>query len=102
MIGWRSAEEAEAIAGCSVLVQATPLDDPKAILDPERIPASALAVDLRYGPEPTPWVRAARAVGRDAHDGLGLLVHQARASLVLWLGRPVPLEPLERAVGWTR
>ena len=102
VIGWRSAGEAEAISACTVLIHATPLEDPKAILDPEGIPAFALAVDLRYGPEPTPWVRAARAAGRDAHDGLGLLVHQARASLALWLGRPVPLEPLERAVGWTR
>jgi shikimate dehydrogenase len=99
---WRSGEEAASIAACSVLAHATPLEAPQAILPPALIPRDALVVDLRYGPEPTAWVRAARELGRDAHDGLGMLVHQARASLALWIGRPVPLEPLERAVGWTR
>jgi shikimate 5-dehydrogenase len=47
-------------------------------------------------------VRAARALGLHAVDGLGLLVHQARRSLSLWLGREVPLEPLAAAVGWPR
>ena len=59
-------------------------------------------MDLRYGPEPTPLVASARGLGLDAYDGLGLLVHQARASLALWLGVDVPLEPLERAVNWRR
>ena len=37
-----------------------------------------------------------------AYDGLGLLVFQARRSLALWTARPVPLDPLARAVGWPR
>jgi shikimate dehydrogenase len=59
-------------------------------------------VDLVYGPEVTPWVRAARAAGIEAVDGLGLLVFQAQRSLALWTGREVPLAPLARAVGWPR
>ena len=74
-------------------------------LDPVPVSAisrRALLVDLTYGPELTVWVAAARAEGREAVDGLGLLVHQARRSLELWTGRQVPLEPLARAVGWPR
>jgi len=98
---WGSAGAADALAAATVVVQATPLEDPAALPDPAGTAAGAVLVDLRYGPEPTPWVRAARAAGRRAYDGLGLLVHQARASLALWSGREVPLEPLVRAVGWT-
>ena len=44
----------------------------------------------------------ARALGRSAYDGLGLLAYQARRSLSLWMGADVPIEPLARAVGWPR
>ena len=59
-------------------------------------------MDLTYGPELSPWVWQARSLGIHALDGLGLLVFQARRSLSLWLGQEVPLEPLQRAVGWPR
>jgi len=97
---WGSRGADEAIAAAGVVVQATPLEDPARLPDPARTDSDARLVDLRYGPEPTPWVRAARAAGRAADDGLGLLVCQARESLALWTGRAVPLEPLARAVGW--
>ena len=101
-LGWRSSEEDDALATSTVIVNGTPLsgDDAPAPLD--RVARTALVVDLTYGPEPTPWVRQARSMGLHAIDGLGLLVHQARRSLTLWLGREVPVEPLAAAVGWTR
>ena len=101
-LGWRSAEEDDALGSCTVIVNGTPLsgDDSPAPLD--RVARSALVVDLTYGPEPTPWVLRARGAGLHAIDGLGLLVHQARRSLSLWLGREVPVEPLAAAVGWSR
>lgn len=101
-LGWRSDEERDALADSTVVVNCTPLsgEEPPAPL--ERLARTALVVDLTYGPEPTPWVKAARAQGLHAIDGLGLLVHQARRSLSLWLGREVPLEPLASAVGWPR
>ena len=83
----------------SMVVNATPLESPIR-LDP--LPRRALIVDLRYGPELHGWIRAARAAGFEAYDGLGLLVFQARRSLALWLSRPVPVDPLARAVGWPR
>lgn len=101
-LGWRSDEERDALAEGTVIVNCTPLagDDPPAPL--ERLARTALVVDLAYGPEPTPWVREARRRGLHAVDGLGLLVHQARRSLSLWLGREVPLDALASAVGWPR
>jgi shikimate dehydrogenase len=99
LVEWRSAEEAARLARATLVINATPLADPTPL---ERIDRSALLIDLVYGPEITPWVLAARALGREAYDGLGLLVFQARRSLALWYARPVPLEPLARAVGWPR
>jgi shikimate dehydrogenase len=101
-LGWRSPEEDDALGTSTVIVNGTPLtgDDGPAPL--EHVARTALVVDLTYGPEPTPWVRSARARGLHAIDGLGLLVHQARRSLSLWLGRDVPVDPLAAAVGWPR
>jgi shikimate dehydrogenase len=86
----------------TVAVNCTPLAGPDGACPPGAFPAGTLVVDLVYGAEITPWVRAARARGLDAFDGLGLLVHQARRSLERWTGREVPVEPLARAVGWPR
>ena len=101
LIAWGSDERDRAVAASSLVIQATPLDGEEAFpLD--RIPAHALILDLTYGPEPTEWVRAARRSGRQAYDGLGLLVFQGRLSLALWFARPVAVDPLASAVGWPR
>ena len=102
VVGWRTADEAAALGEATLVMNATPLsgeNEPAALA---AIAREALILDLNYGPKPTPWVSQARADGREAHDGLGLLVHQARRSLGLWFGRTPPLEPLARAVGWPR
>jgi len=86
----------------TVVVNCTPLGGTAGPCPPETLHAGVLVIDLVYGAEVTPWVRAARACGLEAIDGLGLLVHQARRSLERWTGRDVPVEPLARAVGWPR
>lgn len=83
----------------TVIVNATPLAGAAGPRDPARLAERTLVLDLVYSREPTAWVCAARARGFEAHDGLGLLVFQARRSLSLWLERDVPLEPLMQAVG---
>ena len=88
--------EADAIVNC------TPLSAAELATDWGRARSEALVVDLIYGPGLTAWVLEARATGREAHDGLGLLVHQARRSLELWFGRALPVKPLASAVGWPR
>ena len=102
IVAWRSDEEREALALATVIVNATPLADPREIAAPETLPKDALIVDLRYREALTPWVLDARRAGREAFDGLGLLVFQAKRSLELWFGRELALAPLATAVGWPR
>jgi shikimate dehydrogenase len=101
-VAWRSADEARVLADATLVVNGTPLGGEQGPVPLDALPAGAGIVDLVYGPDVTPWVRSARAAGREAWDGLGLLVYQARRSLVLWTGRDVPVEPLAAAVGWPR
>lgn len=93
---------ADAHRKATLIVNGTPRSTSTDPVAPSGLPRAALIMDLRYGPEPTEWVVAARAAGHEAMDGLGLLVHQARRSLMRWTGRDVPIEPLARAVGWPR
>ena len=59
--------------------------------DPADLRAGQVVVDLVYHPLDTALLRAARAVGARAVDGLGTLVHQAALQQVLWTGvRPDP------------
>jgi shikimate dehydrogenase len=46
-------------------------------------------VDLQYRPSDTPFVRAARAAGRNAVSGAHMLVAQAIATFYLWYGDDV-------------
>ncbi len=56
-----------------------------------------MAADLVYVPRPTAWLRRAAAEGATPIDGLGMLVHQAAAQLVLWTGREAPVEEMWQA-----
>jgi shikimate dehydrogenase len=102
LVTWRSREEAMALGEATLVINTTPLGGEEEPAPLDAIARSALILDLVYGERVGPWVLRARAEGREAYDGLGLLVFQARRSLALWLARPVPLDPLARAVGWPR
>jgi len=56
-----------------------------------------VALDLVYGPEPTPFLRAAAAAGARAVDGRALLVAQAALSFERWTGVRPPLSAMSRA-----
>ena len=99
---WDSPAAHAALGEAQVVVNCTPLGGSESPAPLDRIARGALVVDLTYAEAVTPWVRAARAQGLEAVDGLGLLVHQARYSLASWFGRDVPLAPLAAAVGWPR
>ena len=99
---WASAGARVLVAGCDVLVNATPLGGESLAWPLAELAPGTLVVDLTYGDDVSPWVAGARARRFEAVDGLGLLVHQARLSLTRWFAREVPLAPLAAAVGWPR
>jgi len=54
-------------------------------------------VDLVYQPRPTAWVTAAHELGREADDGLAMLIHQAALAFSHWTGLPPPIEVMRLA-----
>jgi shikimate dehydrogenase len=52
--------------------------------------SGALVVDLVYRPLTTPLLARAASLGHAVEDGLGMLVGQAEAAFLTWLGRPSP------------
>jgi shikimate dehydrogenase len=94
-----------AVESCDVIVQSTS-DGMRGATDGtsvrDIIPWAALdpntfAYDVVYNPAETAFVRAARARGLTAENGLGMLVRQAALAIELWLGGKPPLEPLAAA-----
>jgi len=49
--------------------------------------------DLKYGPE-SPFLSAAKALGRPCAGGLGMLVRQGALAFACWTGRPAPLDAM--------
>lgn len=89
-----------AVEGCGLVVNATPIgmgDDalPVSVAALER---DAVVVDLVYRSRETAWVRAARAAGRRAADGLGMLLEQGALAFERWLGVMAPREVMRNAV----
>jgi shikimate dehydrogenase len=52
----------------------------------DRIEPETIVVDLVYDPLATPLLQGARTRGCTTVDGLGMLLHQARASFKAWFG----------------
>jgi shikimate dehydrogenase len=97
-VGWPvpSGDEArlQAIRSADLVVNATPFGMEGAspvgtapwLVAPDLLHPGQVAADLVYAPRPTPWLIGAAAAGARSVDGLGMLVHQAAAQLVLWTG----------------
>jgi len=52
----------------------------------DKLPKTALAVDIVYIPLETPFLAAARKRGNRTINGLGMLLHQARPAWKAWFG----------------
>ena len=78
-----------ALAGVDLLVNTTSLgmtgEEPLDI-DLAPLPATAIVADIVYSPLETPLLKAARAKGCAAIDGLAMLMHQAAFGYRAWLG----------------
>lgn len=93
-------DEANIAAGAAqLIVNATPVGGHG---EESPVPAHAISpgcvvVDLVYHPPKTPLIEGARARGAIAHNGLGMLLHQAALSFEIWTGVQPPLDKMSAA-----
>lgn len=76
-----------AVAGVALVINASPhgmRDDDTVPVDPTQLSADAAAFDLVYRTGETAWVRACRARGLRAEDGLRMLVEQGAEAFRVW------------------
>ena len=59
---------------------------------------AAAVYDMIYRPAETPLLRAAKAAGCRAANGLGMLLHQGAKALEIWSGRRAPIDAMRRAL----
>jgi shikimate 5-dehydrogenase len=64
----------------------------------EQVPASAVALDVVYAPQRTPFLDRARARGLACDNGLGMLARQGALAFELWLGVPPPIAIMRAAI----
>lgn len=62
-------------------------------------PHDCLFMDLVYGAQPTPFLRAAARGRRRTLDGSGMLLHQGALAFETWTGQAAPLDAMRRALG---
>jgi shikimate dehydrogenase len=80
--------KSEAVDGAAVVVNATSigLDGESQPIDVALLPRGCDVIDLVYNPNETAWVRAARAAGHRAMDGLAMLIEQGALAFERWFG----------------
>jgi shikimate dehydrogenase len=61
-------------------------------------PSDCVFMDLVYGTQPTPFLRAAARARRRTLDGSTMLLHQGALAFETWTGRPAPLDAMRRAL----
>ncbi len=82
-------EREASLDGVSLLVNTTSLGmrgQPPLPLSLSKLPADAVVADIVYTPLLTPLLRDAADRGHRIVDGLGMLLHQARAGFAAWFG----------------
>lgn len=95
----------EAALKADLVVQATPVGMKpydKSLLPPESFREGQRAFDLIYHMPETAFMKAARAGGAKASNGLGMLLHQGAHAFQIWTGQepsvPAMRKALEQAV----
>jgi len=86
-----------------LLLHATPLGwkagDPSPLADaPFSLRQTRAVYDMIYRPAETPLLKAAKAAGCRAANGLGMLLYQGVKALEIWSGRPAPVEVMKQAL----
>lgn len=89
---------ADALLGCDLLVNCTPIGmkhsaaEGQSPLAEELIPEQALIYDVVYNPVETPLLIDAKKIGARTLGGLGMLVYQGAAAFELWTGIEAPTD----------
>ena len=84
---------AEAISGCHLIVNCTPIGmkhgatEGESPLDPALIPNEALVFDVVYNPMETRLLTDAKKAGARTLNGLAMLVYQGAIAFELWTGK---------------
>jgi shikimate dehydrogenase len=88
------------IAGAQLVVNATSIGirDDAHPLSPSLIAPSAAVIDLVYRPAETAWIRALRARGHRACDGLPMLIEQGALAFERWFAFAPDREVMWRSV----
>lgn len=94
------------VAAADLVVNATPIGmggrgerlGVASPVDPARLHAGQVVVDLVYHPVETPLLVAARSAGATAVNGVGMLVHQAAHAFSRWTGRDAPIAAMTATV----
>ena len=93
---------ADAAGEFDLVVNATPLGmgqmKDETPVSPMLLRPEQTVLDLIYNPAETAFLVQARDKGINAHNGLGMLVHQAARAFELWTSQPAPLEAMTSAV----
>lgn len=92
--------DSDALADAHIVVNATSvgLHDDSFPVELGDLRTETAVLDLVYRPGETAWVRAARARGHRALDGLPMLIEQGALAFERWFGRPPDREVMWRAV----
>jgi shikimate dehydrogenase len=97
-----AAPATEVWATAALVINATPRGlhdgDPWPV-DPDRLAPRAAVLDLVYRTGASAWVRAVRARGHRAEDGLPVLVEQGAAAFAWWFGVPPDRQAMWHALG---
>ena len=97
--------EAEMLKEKSLLVNASTCGmktgDPMPV-DIKLLPKGIAVYDIIYNPTPTRLVRAAKAKGLRAVNGLGMLLYQGALAFEIWTGRSAPIEVMRAALNKAR
>ena len=86
---WPWEKRASALKGASMLVNATSLGMtgfPPLEIELSFLPPEAVVNDIVYVPLRTTLLKMAEARGNVIVDGLGMLIHQAKAGFASWFG----------------
>lgn len=92
---WNNIEESS--AEYNIVINATGGDQFK--FDWKRIPEEVTAIDLRYMPDTTIFLKNAAESGHKFYNGLKILLHQGALSFEIWTDLKPPIDSMSRAIG---